>query len=79
MTSRLLVAVTMTAREVARNRTACVLALVLPLLFYALAVLMTSERIVVFQLASLSLEPDIEVSGRSNALVFMALIAIGPH
>jgi len=77
MTNRLLVAVTMTAREAARNRTACVLALILPLLFYGLALLMTSERIVVFQLASRSLEPDIEVAGRSEALVFMALIAIG--
>ena len=67
----------MTAREVARNRTACALALILPLLFYALTLLMTSERIVVFQLASISLEPDVEVSGRSEVLVFMALIAIG--
>ena len=77
MTSRLRIAVAMTARETARNRTACVLALVLPLLFYGLALLMTSERIVVFQLASVSLEPDIEVPGRSEVLVFMALIAIG--
>ena len=77
MTSRLRTAVVMTAREVARNRTAGVLGLVLPLLFYALALLMTSERIVVFQLASISLEPDIEVSGRPEVLVFMALIAIG--
>jgi hypothetical protein len=67
----------MTAREVARNRTACVLALVLPLLFNGLALLMTSDRIVVFQLASVSLEPDTEVPARSEVLVFMALIAIG--
>ena len=67
----------MTAREAARNRTACVLALVLPLLFNGLTLLMTSERIVVFQLASISLEPDIEVPARSEGLVFMALIAIG--
>jgi hypothetical protein len=77
VTSRLRTAVWMTAREAVRNRTACVLALVLPLLFNGLALLMTSERIVVFQLASISLEPDIEVSGRSEVLVFMALIAIG--
>ena len=67
----------MTAREAVRNRTACVLALVLPLLFNGLTLLMTSERIVVFQLASISLEPDVEVPARSEVLVFMALIAIG--
>ena len=74
---RLRTAVGMTARETARNRTACVLALVLPLLFNGLALLMTSERIVVFQLASVSLEPDIEAPARWEALVFMALVAIG--
>jgi hypothetical protein len=77
MTSRLRTAVVMTARETVRNRTACVLAFLLPLFFYGLTLLMTSERIVVFQLASVSLEPDIEVSGRSEVLVLMALIAIG--
>ena len=77
MTGKLRTAVVMTARETVRNRTACVLALVLPLLFNGLTLLMTSERIVVFQLASISLEPDIEVPARSEVLVFMALIAIG--
>lgn len=77
MTSRLGTAVWMTAREVLRNRTACVLALVLPLLFYGITLVMMVERIVVFQLASVSAEPDLEVPARSEVLVFMALIAIG--
>ena len=77
MTSRLRTAVAMTAKETARNRTACVLGFVLPLLFYGLTVLTTSERIVVFELGSVSLEPDIEVPARTEGLVFMSLIAIG--
>ena len=77
MMRRFRTAVEMTARESARNRTACALALLLPLLFNGLAWLTTSERIVVIQLASVSLEPDIEVPARWQAMVFMALIAIG--
>jgi ABC-2 type transport system permease protein len=77
MMRRLHIAVVMTARETVRNRTACVLAFLLPVLFYALTLLMTSERIVVFQLASVSLEPDVEAPARSETFVFMALVAIG--
>src|SRR5262245_12636368 len=77
MNRRLQTAVLMTAREVIRNRTAAALSLILPLLFYFLVVLTTSDRIVVFQLASLSQEPDLEAPARFEALIFMALIAVG--
>jgi hypothetical protein len=74
---RLRTAIFMTARQVMRNRAAGVLALVLPILFYTLTVLTTSTHIVVFELASVSAEPDIELSARSGALTFMALVSIG--
>ncbi len=67
----------MTARQMMRNRAAGVMALVLPLVFFSLTVLTTSTRIVVFELASVSLEPDIELPARTGALTFMALVSIG--
>jgi hypothetical protein len=74
---RIRTAILMTARQVMRNRAAGVMALVLPLVFFTLTVLTTSKRIVVFELASVSLEPDIELPARSGALTFMALVSIG--
>jgi hypothetical protein len=74
---RLRTAILMTARQVMRNRAAGVMALVLPLLFFTLTVLTTSKRIVVFELASISAEPDLEIPARFGALTFMALVSVG--
>jgi hypothetical protein len=74
---RLRTAISMTGRQLMRNPAAGVMALVLPLLFFTLTVLTTSKRIIVFELASMSPDPDLEIPARFGALTFMALVSVG--
>jgi hypothetical protein len=72
--NRVRVASAMTARELVRNRIGVALLFILPTLFYTLIVITTGERNVPFELASTG-EGLIIASARSEALVFMGLVA----
>lgn len=64
-------------RELMRNRVALILLFGIPTLFYALIVLTTTDRILAFKLAAISEEMLIEVSERSESLIFIGLASIG--
>ncbi len=73
--NRMGVAFSMTARELVRNRIGVALLFILPTLFYTLIVITTSgARNVPFELASTK-DGLIMASARSEALVFMGLVA----
>jgi hypothetical protein len=72
--SRVRVAFAMTAKELVRNRIGVALLFILPTLFYTLIVITTGERNVPFELASTK-AGIIVASARSEALVFMGLVA----
>ena len=67
----------MTVRELLRSRIALVLLFVIPTLFYALIMLTTTNRTIAFKLASVSEEVVVEVSERSESLIFVGLAAVG--
>jgi uncharacterized membrane protein YidH (DUF202 family) len=67
----------MTVKELLRNRVAIILLFGIPTLFYALIVLTTRERTIAFKLASVSEETVVQVSERSESLIFIGLAAVG--
>jgi hypothetical protein len=71
------VSLALSALMLSRNRTALVLMVILPISFYALVDLTTANRTIVFELASLASDPDIEVSARYEGVTFMGLISVG--
>jgi hypothetical protein len=75
--SCLLISCILTAKELARNRFALILLLVIPLLFFTLVRLTTTEQLWSFQLASVSEDLLIEVSGRKESLIFVGIAAVG--
>lgn len=74
---RLKTAFVMTAMMLLRNRVALTLFVVLPVLFYALIAITTTDAPVTFVLAAVSADTGIEVSRRQEAIVFMGLAAVG--
>jgi hypothetical protein len=73
----LLTSCLLTAKELARNRFALVLLLVIPLLFFTLVRITTTEETWSFRLASVSEDLLIEVSGRKESLIFVGIAAVG--
>jgi len=67
----------MSVRELLRSRIAVILFLIIPTLFYAVILLTTTHKEIVFRLASVSEEMFIRVSQRREALVFIGLAAVG--
>jgi hypothetical protein len=67
----------MTVRELMRNRVALILLFGIPTLFYALVALTTTDRRIIFILASILEGTIVEVSERSESLIFIGLAAIG--
>jgi len=67
----------MSVRELLRSRIAVILFLIIPTLFYAVILLTTTHKEIVFRLASVSEEMFIRVSQRQEALVFIGLAAVG--
>ena len=74
---RLLTAFVLTAMTLLRNRIALTLFVLLPVLFYALIAITTTDAPVAFSLAAVALDTIIEVSRREEAIVFMGLAAVG--
>jgi len=74
---RLLTAFLLTAMTLLRNRIALMLFVLLPVLFYALIAITTTDAPVAFALAAVSADTIIEVSRREEAIVFMGLAAVG--
>ncbi len=74
---RLLTAFVLTAMTLLRNRIALTLFVLLPVLFYALIAITTTDAPVAFTLAAVSGDTIIEVSRREEAIVFMGLAAVG--
>lgn len=72
----ILTALKLACLEIARNRTAVLLILVLPGLFETLIYITTPNRPVSFELASLGADESIDVSARSEAFIFMAVVAV---
>ena len=75
--SPLSTAFVLTGMTLLRNRVALTLFVVLPVLFYLLIVITTTDAPVAFTLAAVSADTMIEVSRREEALVFMGLAAVG--
>ena len=74
---RLMTAFVLTAMTLLRNRVALTLFVLLPVLFYALIAITTTDAPVTFVLAAVSADTSIEVSRRQEAIVFMGLAAVG--
>lgn len=75
--SHLRAGVSMTARELLRSRLVLILLLVIPSLFYAIVALTSTDRLIAFRLASISQNTIIEVSERSESLVFIGTAVSG--
>jgi len=67
----------MSGRELLRSRIGLILFFGIPSLFYALIVLTTTHRTIAFKLASISEEALVQVSERSESLIFIGLAAVG--
>ena len=74
---RLLTSFALTAMTLLRNRIALTLFVLLPVLFYALIAITTTDAPIGFTLAAVSPDTLIDVSRREEALVFMGLAAVG--
>jgi hypothetical protein len=75
--SYLRVGMAMTARELLRSRLVLILLLVIPSLFFTIVALTTTDRLITFRLAAISEKPLIEVSERSESLVFIGTAVAG--
>ena len=73
--NRILVAARMTLRELARGRLALGLAAAVPLLFFAVAALVSSRRDLAVELAAAPTAAPITVDERSQSFVFLAVAA----
>lgn len=67
----------MTAKELLRRRIVILLLFLIPTLFYAIVALTTTERLIIFKLASVSEDTFVEVSERSESLIFIGIAAVG--
>ncbi|HYK89118.1 MAG TPA: hypothetical protein VE398_10130 [Acidobacteriota bacterium] len=75
--SRIMVGMAMTARELLRSRLVLMLLLVIPSLFYTIVGLTGTDRLIAFKLAAIPAKPVIEVSERSESLVFIGTAVSG--
>lgn len=75
--SRVVTSATMTARTLARNRTALLLLVLIPAVFLAFVELTTGDRTITFQLPSAGPPGLVSASQRHEALVFVGLAAVG--
>jgi len=75
--TRCRVAFRMTALALLRNRVAITLMIILPILFYALIAITTSDAVIAFLLPSVSDNTFVTVSRKREGLVFMGLAAVG--
>jgi ABC-2 type transport system permease protein len=67
----------LTLRELGRSRIALILCFVVPSVFYAIVFLITSDRPILFKLASVAEDAVVSVSQRNEGLVFIGLAAVG--
>jgi len=75
--SRFGTALTLTARELLRNRVAVLMLFIIPTLFYTIVALTTRTAKVPFKLASVAGSPLAQVSERSSSLIFIGTAAVG--
>jgi len=71
------VGMAMTARELLRSRLVLMLIVIIPSLFYTIVALTATERLIAFRLAAIAGQPLIEVSERSESLVFIGTAVAG--
>jgi hypothetical protein len=67
----------MSGRELLRSRIALILLFLIPTVFYAVILLTTTHKAIIFKLASVSEQAVIQVSQRHEALIFIGLAAVG--
>lgn len=67
----------MSGRELLRSRIAVILLFLIPTVFYAVILLTTTHKTIIFKLASVSQQALIRVSQRHEALIFIGLAAVG--
>lgn len=67
----------MTIKELFRSRIIIILLFVIPTFFYIITLITTTKNPVAFKLATISDEIYIQVSQRSEALIFIGLTAVG--
>jgi hypothetical protein len=70
-------ALALTAQELARNRVAVLMLFIIPTLFYAIVALTTRTTETAFKLASVPGCPFVQVSERSQSLIFIGTAAVG--
>jgi hypothetical protein len=76
-TEHVLISAVMSVRELLRNRLVLVLAALLPLISFAFAVLSTGERTIAVRLAQAPLAVLTEATERDQAILFLAVAAVG--
>ena len=76
-TGHILTGFIMTTKELLRRRIVILLLFLIPTLFYAIVALTTTERTIAFKLASISEDTFVEVSERSESLIFIGIAAVG--
>lgn len=74
---RLRTGIVMSLRELFRTRIVVILLFLIPTLFYVIVALTATERLLMFKLAALSSGLMIEVSERSESLIFIGSAAVG--
>ncbi len=75
--SYLKVGMVMTARELLRSRFVLMLFLAIPSVFFSIVALTATDRQITFKLAAISDQPLIQVSERSESLVFIGTAVAG--
>ena len=75
--SYLKVGMVMTARELLRSRLVLLLVVLIPSLFYTIVALTATDRLIAFKLAAIAGQPLMEVSERSESLVFIGTAVAG--
>jgi hypothetical protein len=70
-------ALAMTFAELRRRRIILLLLLVVPAVFYSVILVISTDEPIWFQLAAIEAEDYLNVSGRSESLVFIGLAAVG--
>lgn len=69
-------AISMTLKELLRNRVAIILFFIIPTLFYFLIVLTTTDKLIAFKLSAISEQTFVQVSEQNESLVFIGMAAV---
>ena len=68
--------ISMTVKELLRNRMAVILFFIIPTLFYLLIVLTTTGRLISFKLSAISESTFIQVSEHNESLIFIGMASV---